>query len=91
MYPHRFVLVPWGRIQQTDLEPQGDPETAVYLQGHDTLIGLHIRGLDTSVMLGIREDAQGAPQSCAIAEAIAIDTAAWQSNPRRRYESGEDA
>ena len=67
-----------------DREPQGDPETVVLLPT-STLLGLHIRGvLGGPAMLGIREDADGQPTSCAITTELVIDTTRVQSNPRRQ-------
>ncbi len=78
-------------IHPVERTPQGDPETVVCLPT-GSLLGLHIRGLDAPVMLGIREDAEGQPVSCAITTELHIDTAhrPLQSNPRRRVESNGD-
>ena len=65
-----------------DRYPQGDPETVVLLpQG--ALVGLYIRGTEHGeIMLGIREDAQGQPVSCAITNELHIEYPP-HSNPRR--------
>lgn len=65
-----------------DKTPQGDPETVVILP-HGSLIGLKIRGLYGHVMLGIREDEQGHPVSCAVTDELFIDT-----HPRRDHGYG---
>lgn len=76
-------------VNQKDTVPQGDPDTVVLLPD-GALVGLYIRGLTNGhVMLGIREDAEGRPMSCAVTNAIYIDTARPKmdmtllSNPRR--------
>lgn len=68
----RYPKQPWI-YDEKDLTPMGDPETVVFLPKSDSLIGLHIVGLDEDVMLGIREDAHGRPLSCAITHEIALD------------------
>lgn len=79
------MLAPKDRV------PQGDPDTVVLLP-HGSLLGLHIMGLPGHVMLGIREDAEGQPVSCAVTNELHIDTSrVWQSNPRRGAgDTGED-
>lgn len=56
-----------------DKMPQGDPETVVWLPS-GSLIGLAIRGVLGRVMLGIREDAEGIPVSCAVMDSLHVDT-----------------
>lgn len=68
-----------------DTAPQGPVETTVYLPS-STLVGLRIRGVRRETMLGIREDLEGTPLTCAITNDLRIDTSrvqAWQSNVRR--------
>lgn len=87
----RYAKVPW-LIPQEDLQPQGDPETAVFLSG-STLVGLHIKGLEGHLMLGVREDAHGQPVSCAITNEVQIDAftrVPAQSNPRRHMDTNGD-
>lgn len=59
----------------------------VLLDSGDALVGLYIRGLtDAMMILGIREDPEGRPVSCAVTNAIYIDTAKrldLLSGPRR--------
>ena len=69
-------------MHPVDRMPQGDPETVVLLPT-GSLIGLHIRGVDAPTMLGIREDADGQPVSCAITTELHISYPPVQSNPRR--------
>jgi len=69
-----------------DRMPQGDPETVVYLPT-GALLGLHIRGMLGPMMLGIREDAEGQPVSCAVVNSLQIDT--MQLKPKR-HEDRED-
>lgn len=82
----RYPKTPW-LYPATDLVPQGDPETVVFLpRGGGTLVGLHIKGVPDMTMLGIREDEAGQPLSCAITNEVHIDThrhAPVQMNPRR--------
>lgn len=67
-------------VNPKDRVPQGDPDTVVLLpQG--ALVGLYIRGVPGLVMLGIREDAEGQPVSCAVTNDLHMNL---QSNPRRR-------
>ena len=71
-------------IPKTDRQPQGDPETVVVLP-HGVLVGLHIlHSGHGSIMLGIREDAQGQPVSCAVTNELHIVYPLGQSNPHRR-------
>lgn len=66
-----------------DLMPQGDPETVVMLPG-GSLLGLRIRHSGFGeITLGIREDAEGYPVSCAVTNDIRIEFPP-QSNPRRQ-------
>lgn len=58
----------------SDDEAQGDPETVVYLQSGESIVGLDIRGLTSSIMLGIREDQVGRPLSCAVVTDLYVDT-----------------
>lgn len=65
-----------------DLFPQGDPETVVLLPT-GSLLGLHILNSGHGpLMLGIREDAEGFPLSCAITTELVVEHPP-QSNPRR--------
>jgi hypothetical protein len=76
-----------GPCEAIDLFPQGDPETIVYLPEGESIVGLSIRGLEGSLMLGIKEDECGRPVSCAVTNELYIDTSVpAQSNPRRRIE-----
>lgn len=73
-------------VDPKDRVAQGDPDTVVLL-AHGALVGLYIRGVTSTehIMLGIREDAEGQPVSCAVTNVVHIDTSrTWQSNPRRR-------
>lgn len=90
--PRRYLRqrLPWIAIEPSDLLPQGDPETVVFLQKQGAIVGLAIRGLDGHVMLGIREDAQGHPLSCAVTNEVEIDTNC-QSNPRRQLDAEDQA
>ena len=73
-------------VDPRDRKAQGDPETVVLLpQG--SLIGLHIRGLKAYTMLGIREDLDGQPVSCAIANELHIEQIPAQRNPIRHDDS----
>lgn len=83
MREQRYPLVPWSAIEQSDLQAQGDPETVVFLPQNGSLVGLHIKGVEDHVMLGIREDMQGHPISCAITNEVEIDARPLHSNPRR--------
>lgn len=72
-----------------DLLPQGDPETVVLLP-HGALVGLFIRDSGYGdLMLGIREDAEGRPVSCAITSELIVEYPPVQSNPRRQAD-GDD-
>ena len=82
--------LPWIALEPADLFPQGEPETVVFLPSKESLIGLHIRGLEDHVMLGIREDECGRPISCAMTNELHIDTLHLQSNPRRGDEASRD-
>lgn len=77
-------------VDPLDLAPMGDPETVVTL-GNGSIIGLYIPGVSGQVMLGIREDREGRPVSCAVTNAFGVETG-WpaQSNPRRVADSGEE-
>lgn len=59
---------------------QGEPETVVLLPNGDALIGLLVPGVLCDLVLWIREDRVGAPVSCAVVNALRIDT----SQPDRR-------
>lgn len=80
-------------VPKRDRQPQGDPETVVLLPHGGALVGLYIRGITGTAMLGIREDAEGQPVSCAIGEMWEIETAPkpTQSNPRRHPEQEDGA
>ena len=69
-----------------DARPQGEPDTVILLP-HGSLVGLHIRGVAGGIVLGIREDAEGQPISCAEVTRVQMETA-LQSNPRRRRQTG---
>lgn len=72
-----------------DRTPQGDPETVVILPRGGTLLGLYIKGVSGTSMLGIREDVEGQPVSCAIGEVVEVDTST-HSNPRRVADHDHD-
>lgn len=73
-------------IDPRDRVAQGDPDTVVELPDGETLVGLYIKGFTAKFMLGIREDKEGQPVSCAVTNQVHIDTTQMQSNPvRRRY------
>ena len=84
-------------VNPIDTRPQGDPDTVVLLP-EGALVGLYIKGLrEGKVMLGIREDAEGQPVSCAVTNEIWIDTAAPKMNMdllrgpvREDTDTGED-
>lgn len=63
-----------------DCRAQGDPDTVVLLP-HGALVGLYIKGLKRLTMLGIREDTEGRPVSCAITNELPI--LPLHSNPHR--------
>jgi hypothetical protein len=71
-------------IDPRDLKAQGDPETVVLLPDGNSLVGLYIRGFKTKFMLGISEDREGQPLSCAVTNEVYIDTSHMQSNPVRK-------
>ena len=77
-------------VDPRDRTPQGDPDTVVLLPT-GALIGLYIiKGVQGQIVLGIREDTEGHPVSCAVTNELYIDT--WrspQSNPRRHADEGE--
>lgn len=80
------------RIDPRDLVAQGDPDTVVLLPD-GALVGLYIKGVPGKVMLGIRENADGQPVSCAVTNELHIDTAQrpLQSNPRRQHDPEDGA
>lgn len=83
--------LPWIAVEDTDLRAAGDPETVVFLPGaRGSIVGLRILGLEDHVMIGIREDADGHPQSCAITNELQIDTS-LQSNPKRHVDPDDHA
>lgn len=84
-YKPRFARAPWT-YDARDLTPQGDPETTIFLPNRETIEGLHIVGLETDLMLGVKFSANGTPLSCAVTNEIALDLP-LQSNPRRTDES----
>lgn len=73
-------------VDPRDLVAQNDghgPETVVLLPT-GSLVGLHVRGVPGHVILGIREDREGRPVSCAVVNEMHIDTSQpLISNPRR--------
>lgn len=87
------MKVPWFNLsiwnEASDLTPQGDPETVVFLPSREHLEGLYIRGLETDLMLGVRTGEFGSPISCAITNEIALDIPV-QSNPRRQADESYD-
>lgn len=89
MFRPRYPKTPW-MYPETELRPQGDPETVVFLPKGGSIVGLHIRGLPEHVMLGIREDPHGHPLSCAVTNEIEIDTN-LHSNPRRQADDDDGA
>lgn len=87
-FPLRYPKQPWT-YDARDLMPVGDPETIVFLPQGETLVGLHIVGLDVGDrMIGIRCDELGRPETCVLGSDLAVDVTV-QSNPRRRAD-GED-
>lgn len=74
-------------VDPRDRVSHGDPDTVVLLPS-GALVGLYIRGVPGQIMLGIREDANGQPVSCAVTNALLIDTSCrrWPSNSRWRPE-----
>lgn len=56
-------------MDPSDLCPQGDPETVVLLST-GAIVGLNIRGVRGQVLLGIREDKDGQPVSCAYGDVL---------------------
>jgi hypothetical protein len=91
------VRVPWGDVLQSDVEPQGEPETVIEYR-HEAHLGLHIRGTFgvTLGMLGVRCERRGVlliPIAVAIAETpTVIDTDTnLQSNPRRDTDADDGA
>lgn len=68
-----------------DLRAQGDPETTIFLPNRETIEGLHIVGLETDLMLGVKFSANGTPLSCAVTNDVDLDVP-LQSNPRRADE-----
>jgi hypothetical protein len=87
----RYTACSWGDVLQSDLQPQGAPETSVTYRREEH-VGLHIRGTYgvTLGMLTVRCERRGSqldPISVAIAETpIVVRTDAMQSNPRRRLD-----
>lgn len=76
-------------VDPIDRYPQGDPETVVLLP-HGALVGLHIlHSGHGQIMLGIREDAQGQPVSCAVTNELVIEYPPQRGHPRR-YGDRED-
>lgn len=78
------------RIDPRDQTAQGDPETVVLLPTGGALVGLYIKGVTGTSMLGIREDTEGQPVSMAIGDLLEIDTSRVQSNPRRAPDREDD-
>lgn len=78
-------------LDPKDAVAQGDPETLVILPRGGSLVGLYIKGVSGTAMLGIREDAEGQPVSCAIGSVEEIDTSPVQSNPRRHVDDDDCA
>lgn len=67
------LRLPWIPLEPADLAPQGDPETVVFLPGaRGSIVGLRILGLEDHVMIAIKEDNKGRPQSCAITNELKI-------------------
>lgn len=83
-YVRRFSKAPW-LYDQRDVEPQGPPDSMVVLPSGALLLGLHIRGFEDALILGIRADAAGNPLRCAIAneEPFSVTPA-----PPRPYQPG---
>jgi len=87
-YVRRYVPVPWSDIAPADLEPQGDPETAIETR-HQTHLGLYVKGEYTAYigMLALRCETNGMqtiPVGIAIADTpIIVEHVPVQSNPRR--------
>ena len=60
-------------VDPRDLRPQGDPETVVCLPT-STLLGLQILGSRFGpTTLGIREDLDGEPLSCAVTNELRLN------------------
>ena len=77
-------------VEPKDRMAQGDPETVVLLPT-GALVGLSILGVRGPTMLGIREDAEGQPVSCAITNEFWAEYPPAQSNPRRHpADTGEE-
>lgn len=69
-------------VEPKDRVAQGDPETVVLLP-EGSLLGLYVKGTKHGpIMLGIREDRDGHPVSCAITQELRVDYP-LHSNPRR--------
>lgn len=72
-------------IDPKDTISQGDPDTVVLLPS-GALVGLYIKGVPGQIMLGIREDAEGQPVSCAVTNELHVVYPPAQSNPRRQID-----
>ena len=59
-------------VDPKDRHPQGDPETYISLDG-GSIVGLYIKGVGAHTILGIREDSEGHPVSCAVANTVSIN------------------
>lgn len=101
MHRRRYAVVPWGLVRQTDLEPQGEPETLV--EAHRMRVfGLLIKAGDallpdgaSHAMLAIRAVDSAAPGgdiTIAIAATLPFKptTVNVQSNPVRHPERPTD-
>lgn len=76
------------QIDPRDRRSQGDPDTVVPLPT-GALVGLRIRGVPGQVMLGIREDTEGQPVSCAVTNELHVSYPPAHSNPRRQKYGSE--
>jgi hypothetical protein len=99
MHPQRYTRVSWGLVRQSDLEPQGDPETMVETS-RMRIFGLLIKAGDallpegaTHAMLAIRAVETGEPGghiTMALSATLPLHHTPVQSNPRRYAEDEGD-
>lgn len=87
-WQRRYAQAPWSEIAPADLEPQGDPETAIDYR-HETHLGLYVKGehIPYIGMLAVRCESRGmhlVPIGLAIADTpIACHHAPVQSGVQR--------
>lgn len=101
MHRRRYAVVQWGLVRQTDLEPQGEPETLIEAY-RMRVFGLLIKAGDallpdgdSHAMLAIRATENGEPGgeiTMAIAATVPFspEPVNLQSNPRRMPERPPD-